>query len=193
MFDVCITNAYILSTFCTQPALTSSSGRLKEFRVQLANCLIGNYNCRQRVTKIINAYFGLCSMFVSPVHTYLVRFVLNLHPHHLVDDSRNLESSLQTVSLETTTLDRELEGGVYSNSHLLPRRLSAHLTRQRCVYCGYWRTPLVVERVYGNASCVKAAQPCASLAKTTGVTAGTCGTHNSNSYLASYSLISIHI
>ena len=50
MFDCCITNAFILSKFCTSP---SSSGgisveRLKQFRVALAWSLIGGYNTRQR-------------------------------------------------------------------------------------------------------------------------------------------------
>ena len=126
-------------------------------------------------------------MFVSPMHTYLVSFVLNLHSHHLVDDSRNLESSLQTVSLETTTLDRDLEGGVmsvYSNSHLLPRRLSPSSTSVMCVLWLLENPPCRRESVCQCLVCEGSPTLCL-----TGKDAvGTCGTHNSNSYLASFSL-----
>ena len=49
LFDVCITNAFILSKFCTTTTPTSvNQEKLKGFRVRLAKSLIGNYNSRQR-------------------------------------------------------------------------------------------------------------------------------------------------
>ena len=49
LFDVCITNAFILSKLCTHPEPTTrDEGRLKAFRAQLAKALIGEYNSRQR-------------------------------------------------------------------------------------------------------------------------------------------------
>ena len=47
-FNVCITNAYILS--CAVPSIPTSveHSRLKRFRVRLAKALIGEYNSRQR-------------------------------------------------------------------------------------------------------------------------------------------------
>ena len=49
LFDVCITNAFILSKLCTGPEPTTrDEGRLKAFHAQLAKALIGEYNSRQR-------------------------------------------------------------------------------------------------------------------------------------------------
>ena len=43
MFDVCITNAYVLTSL--------EQERLKNFRVKLAKALIGTYNSRQRARR----------------------------------------------------------------------------------------------------------------------------------------------
>ena len=48
IFDVSITNAFILSKLCNRPRTTHDEGRLKAFRVSLAESLIGSYNSRQR-------------------------------------------------------------------------------------------------------------------------------------------------
>ena len=46
LFDVAITNAYILSTFAPTTMSTSQT-RLKQFRLKLAEQLVGNYNSRK--------------------------------------------------------------------------------------------------------------------------------------------------
>ena len=48
MFDVCITNAFILSKFVPSTLTSVDQARLKCFRVQLAKSLVGDYNSRQR-------------------------------------------------------------------------------------------------------------------------------------------------
>lgn len=49
IFDVCITNAFIISKYCVPSTLSSTCiTRLKNFRVTLAKSLIGDYNSRQR-------------------------------------------------------------------------------------------------------------------------------------------------
>ena len=48
MFDVCVTNAYILSRFVPSSVTSLEQERLKNFRVRLAKALIGDYNSRQR-------------------------------------------------------------------------------------------------------------------------------------------------
>ena len=46
LFDVCITNAFILSKFCTTTPTSVNQEKLKGFRVLLAKSLIGDYNSR---------------------------------------------------------------------------------------------------------------------------------------------------
>ena len=49
MFDVCITNAFIMSKFCITVPTSLEQTRLKEFRVSLAKALIGDYCSRLRI------------------------------------------------------------------------------------------------------------------------------------------------
>ena len=50
LFDVCITNSFILSKFCNSTSSQPTKGetRLKVFRIHLAESLIGSYTSRQR-------------------------------------------------------------------------------------------------------------------------------------------------
>ena len=50
--------------------------------VDLGDQLRKYYSIRQNVTKIINTYFGLYSMYVSPTHLYLVSFLHHPLPPH---------------------------------------------------------------------------------------------------------------
>ena len=47
-FDVCITNAYILTRYIPSCPTSQEQEHLKHFRVRLAKSLVGNYNSRQR-------------------------------------------------------------------------------------------------------------------------------------------------
>lgn len=55
MFDVCITNAYILSNFIPSCVTSLEQERLKHFRVRLAKALVGDYNSRQRARRCSNS------------------------------------------------------------------------------------------------------------------------------------------
>ena len=48
LFDVAITNSYILSTF-TPTSMSISQQRLKQYRMKLAEQLVGSYNSRKRL------------------------------------------------------------------------------------------------------------------------------------------------
>ena len=54
MFDVCITNAYILSGFIPSCTTSLEQERLKNFRVRLAKSLVGDYNTRKRAHRFSN-------------------------------------------------------------------------------------------------------------------------------------------
>ena len=70
IFDVCITNSIILSKFCTSPTPTSSNeSRLKQFRVQLAKSLIGNYQSRQRAGRRSSSATAQPTPASTPFHT----------------------------------------------------------------------------------------------------------------------------
>ena len=73
LFDVCITNAFIISKYYVPSALSSSCvTRLKNFRVSLAKSLIGDYNSRQRGRHSIGA----------PVERPIVSPESHHTPHH---------------------------------------------------------------------------------------------------------------
>ena len=48
LFDVSITNAYILSGYVPSTPTSLDQGKLKNFRVRLAKALVGNYNSCQK-------------------------------------------------------------------------------------------------------------------------------------------------
>ena len=49
IFDVCITNAFVLTKFCVTIPSSNDDSRLKQFRIKLAKALIGSYNGRERI------------------------------------------------------------------------------------------------------------------------------------------------
>ena len=75
LFDVCVTNAFILSKLCTLPTSIPTSKeerRLKAFRVRLANNLIGTYNSRQRAGRRSSRVVPEPTPVLPPFHS----------PHH---------------------------------------------------------------------------------------------------------------
>ena len=75
LFDVCVTNAFILSKFCTLPTSIPTSKeerRLKAFRIRLANNLIGTYNSRQRAGRRSSRVVPEPTPVLPPFHS----------PHH---------------------------------------------------------------------------------------------------------------
>ena len=72
LFDVCITNAFILSKLCNHSHTSHDAGRLKAFRVSLAQSLIGSYNSRQRAGRRSTVAIVQPTSAPTPFHS----------PHH---------------------------------------------------------------------------------------------------------------
>ena len=74
LFDVCITNSFILSKFCNSTSSQPTKGetRLKAFRIHLAESLIGSYTNRQRTGRPRSLGVLQPSAVDTPFHT----------PHH---------------------------------------------------------------------------------------------------------------
>ena len=72
IFDVSITNAFILSKLCNHTRTSHDEGRLKAFRVSLAENLIGSYNSRQRARRHSHIHVRQPTSAPTPFHS----------PHH---------------------------------------------------------------------------------------------------------------
>ena len=80
IFDVCITNSFILSKFCNSTSQhTKEDSRLKTFRAHLAESLIGSYTSRQRAgrprSQGVVEPSPVEATFHSPCHHYSKRCV----------------------------------------------------------------------------------------------------------------------
>ena len=69
LFDVCITNSYVLSCYTPTNTLAMSQSTLKSFRLQLALQLIGSYQTRKRPGRPrCNIPISLTSLDHMPTH-----------------------------------------------------------------------------------------------------------------------------
>ena len=83
LFEVAITNSHILhSNYSTAPRLS-----LKEYRLELAKGLVGDFHSkkrhnRQNAANITSIFFGSCSRLPSPTPTSSIRITPPLHDCH---------------------------------------------------------------------------------------------------------------
>ena len=71
LFDVCITNSFIISKFCnsTSSQPQKDDNTLKIFRIHLAESLIGSYTSRQRIGRPRSLCVPQPSVMDTPFHT----------------------------------------------------------------------------------------------------------------------------